>query len=109
MKLSLGRTLVVATAAAVLATFSGAAQTANGVQTAQSGAPQAQSQTQSPGTPGGKIIFSRSSDENGQSVTQVGPAAAMPSIQMATAPSADDSERQAVTFTDFDLDVRLHT
>lgn len=106
MKLSLARTLAGATAAAVmvgfLATFSGTAQAGTG---AQNNPPQ----PQSPSSSSGKVIFSRSSDENGQTVTQVGPGAANPNIQMATEPSADDNDRRAVTFTDFDLDVRLHT
>jgi hypothetical protein len=63
--------------------------------------------------PGGKVIFSRSTDENGQTTTQTspqaGPAAAPPAVQMASAPTAEDAERQAVTFTDFDLDVRLRS
>jgi hypothetical protein len=104
MKLSLARTLAVAMVAAILGVLSCAVQT--GAQPAQNGTPQ--SQQQSP-NPSGKVIFSRSSDENGQTVTHVGPAAAMPTVQMATEPSADDAERQAVTFTNLDLDVRLHT
>jgi hypothetical protein len=60
----------------------------------------------------GRIIFSRSTDENGQTMTQA-PAAAG---EMAPPPVAKgepvstqlDAERQAVVFTAFDLDVRLH-
>jgi hypothetical protein len=59
--------------------------------------------------PKGKVIFSRSTDENGQTTTQAAQAAAHPSIQMASEPSAEDAERQAVTFTNFDMDVRLHS
>ena len=102
MKLSLARTLAVATAAAVLATFSGTAQTGTGAQNTPP-------QPQGPSSSSGKVIFSRSSEENGQTVTQVGPGAANPNILMATEPSADDNDRRAVTFTDLDLDVRLHT
>ena len=58
--------------------------------------------------PSGQVIYSRSTDENGQTTTQTGHAA-QPAIQMASAPSAEDAERQAVTFTDFDMDVRLRT
>ena len=58
---------------------------------------------QPPAQPGGKVIFSRSTDENGQTSTQPGPA--QPKI--ADAPSAEDAERQAVTFTDFDMDVHV--
>jgi hypothetical protein len=52
------------------------------------------------------VIFSRSMDENGETTTQAGPAK---QPTMAQAPTAADAEREAVTFTDFDLDVRLRT
>ena len=55
-------------------------------------------------TPPGKVIFSRSIDENGNTTTQVGPGSAP---QLVSAPVADDSERKAVTFTAFDMDVHL--
>jgi hypothetical protein len=57
----------------------------------------------------GQVIFSRSTDGNGQTTDQAGPAASRPFGQMAAAPTAGDAERQAVTFTAFDMDVRLHT
>jgi hypothetical protein len=63
-------------------------------------APQPPSQPQS----NGKVIFSRSIDENGQTVTQ-----AAPETKLAKAPIATDDEREAVTFTAYDLDVRLRT
>jgi hypothetical protein len=62
-----------------------------------------------PSQPAGKVVLSRSTDENGQITTQASPAAALPPVQMAPAPTAEDAERQAVTFTDFDMDVRLHS
>jgi len=62
-----------------------------------------------PQPPAGQVVYSRSLDENGQTQTRVGPSAAKPSIQMATAPTAEDTDRQAVTFTDFDMDVRLRS
>jgi hypothetical protein len=58
---------------------------------------------QPPTQPGGKVIFSRSTDENGQTTTQATPAPP----KMASAPTAEDAERQSVTFTAFDMDVRL--
>jgi len=67
-----------------------------------------QSAAQSP-APSGKVIFSRSTDENGQTTTQVGPAAQQPAIEMAKEPTAEDSDREAVTFTSLDLGVHLHT
>jgi hypothetical protein len=59
--------------------------------------------------PVGQVIFSRSTDENGQTTTHTGAAEAPPSIQMVTAPAAEDAERQAVTCTALDLDVRLRS
>lgn len=59
--------------------------------------------------PKGQVIFSRSIDENGQITSQASPAAARPEIKTVSAPSAEDADRQAVTFTDLDLDVHLRT
>jgi len=59
--------------------------------------------------PSGQVIFSRSVDENGEVHSQSGPAAQQPAIAMASAPTAEDAERKAITFTDFDMDVRLRT
>ncbi len=102
---SFARTMASATVAAVLATFSCAAQTTpNAPPAPASAAPQ---QPQS-ARPGGQVIFSRSTDENGQKTTQAGPAAAQPPIQMAGEPSAQDADRRAITFTGLDLDVHLH-
>jgi hypothetical protein len=61
---------------------------------------------QPPAQPNGKVILSRSIDENGQSTTQPGPALPAPP-KMVNAPTAEDAERQSVTFTDFDMDVHL--
>ena len=60
----------------------------------------------SPTEPHGQVIYSRSTDENGQTTTTTGPAAqARP--QTSTEPVATDEERQALTITSFDLDVHL--
>ena len=50
----------------------------------------------------GKVIFSRSTDENGQTTqaSQLAP-------KISDSPSAEDNERQAITFTAYDLDVHL--
>ena len=103
MTFSFARMLATATVAAVLAVIPGAAQSG--------GAPldqhkPAQSEPQAT-QPSGTVIFSRSTDANGQAVPQAGPAAPQPAIQMASAPSVADSVRQAITFTALDLDVRL--
>jgi hypothetical protein len=57
-----------------------------------------------PSTTNSQVIFSRSMDENGATTTQAGPGN---TPQMVSAPIAEDAERQAVTFTAFDLDVHL--
>jgi hypothetical protein len=57
--------------------------------------------------PGGKVILSRSTDENGNTTTQAAPSSPPPAVKLSDAPTAEDGERQAVTFTDFDLDVHL--
>jgi hypothetical protein len=59
--------------------------------------------------PGGQVIYSRSMDENGQTTTQAAPPATKTGAQTAAQPTAADAERQAVTFTDFNMDVRLYT
>jgi hypothetical protein len=58
-----------------------------------------------PAQPNGKVIFSRSTDDSGQ--TSSGPAP--PAPQLVNAPIATDEERKAVTFVAFDMDVHLHT
>jgi hypothetical protein len=56
--------------------------------------------------PHGQVIFSRSADDNGQTTT-TGPAAPKAAGQPVSAPVATDAEREALTFTAFDLDVHL--
>ena len=57
-----------------------------------------------PSSPNSQVIFSRSEDENGTTTTQAGPGTSPASV---SSPIADDAERQAVTFTSFDMDVHL--
>jgi hypothetical protein len=97
MKFVLGRIVTVAMAISGMATYPIAAQTAPA-------APPEPTQQVQPHN--GQVIFSRSTDENGETTTQSGPAAAPAAIQTA-APSATDADRQAVTFTAFDLDAHL--
>ena len=68
-----------------------------------------------------KVILQRSIDENGQTVDGPAPAAEVPGAnpqkapqsamprppKAAAQPTAEDAERSALTYTDFDLDVRL--
>jgi hypothetical protein len=57
--------------------------------------------------PHGQVIFSRSVDDNGQTTTTAGPAAPKTAGQPVTSPVATDDEREALTFTAFDIDVHL--
>ncbi len=65
-----------------------------------------QTGTAAPPHSNSQVIFSRSTDENGRTTTTVGPAA-QAAAPAAGAPIATDAEREAVTFTDFDLDAHL--
>jgi len=73
-------------------------------QTALSAPPAPQSQPQK-----SQVIISRSTDDSGQTTTHSTLDLTKPAIQTAESPLASDAERQAVTFTAFDLDVRLRT
>jgi hypothetical protein len=97
---------MVAMAALGMAVLPSTAQTTTFTPPAQepTAPPAAQNQQSS-----GKVILSRSIDENGQTTTQAGPVATPPAIKIASEPSAEDAEREAITFTDFDMDVRLRT
>jgi len=103
MKFSFARTVLVLVSVAAVASIPSSAQGHD--------LPPPPPQTASPIKPqpaqqsGGKVIFSRSSDESGQTTTQA--PAGVP--KLAAAPIATDTERQAVTFIAFDMDVHLHT
>ncbi|HXR38990.1 MAG TPA: hypothetical protein VN776_07855 [Terracidiphilus sp.] len=108
MKLSLAGSLVVLAAGMTAVALSAQITTYTPPDQEPVSAPAATpAQADQPKPPGGKVILSRSTDENRQTTTQAGPAAAPPPIKMADAPTAEDAERQSVTFTDFDMDVRL--
>jgi hypothetical protein len=62
--------------------------------------------TQNPPPPKGKVVFSRDTDENGNTTTSA-VSEAHPAAQLAGAATAQDAEREAVTFTGFDMDVHL--
>lgn len=55
----------------------------------------------------GKVVFSRSTDLNGQTKSVVGPAAGESAEPAATAPIATDAEREAVRLTAYEMDVHL--
>ncbi len=59
--------------------------------------------------PGGKVIFSRSTNADGQTVNGGVAAVAPPAVQMATAPSVSNNEREGVSFSGYDMDVRLQS
>lgn len=59
--------------------------------------------------PGGTVIFSRSIDANGNTVTESAPAPVPATAEANPNAVATDPERKAVTMTGFDMDVHLHT
>ena len=59
--------------------------------------------------PSGRVVFSRSTDENGDNTTQTGPAAPPVAPQIVNAPIATDAERDALTYSALDMDVHLRT
>jgi len=70
--------------------------------------PPAQQPAAQPGqTHKGKVIFSRSTDDSGQTTTKSSQDLDQPAVQTVADSSADNQERQAVSFTSFDLDVHL--
>ncbi|HEX4284100.1 MAG TPA: hypothetical protein VHZ28_03345 [Terracidiphilus sp.] len=96
--------LLQALAVAALATVSyGIAQTPPQNSTPQAPAAQPSAPSPSePSSPKGKVIFSRSADENGSTTTQG-------SAAPASEPTATDAERLAVSFTALDLDVHVQS
>jgi hypothetical protein len=93
MRLSLARAALIAVAGPCLAALCCAAQTTPSTAPDQ--------------PPQGKVIFSRSTDENGQTTSQSTPATVQPPVAEGELAPPQVAERQAVTFTAFDLDVHL--
>ena len=104
MTFSIPRMLAATTIAGLLAVLSCSAQTTPSTPPASPKPNPSQ-----PAKPAGQVIFSRSIDENGNTTTETAPAVGRPTAQMASAPLVEDADRRAITFTDLDLDVRLHT
>ena len=98
MKIFCAGILAITWAAACIPALSSAAQTSAGQTPA----------AQQNGNSNGQVIFSRSTDQNGETKTVTAPVIIQSSPQAAEAPVTEDAERQAVTYTDFDMDVRLH-
>ena len=97
-----------AIAALLSAAASAPAQTSSGTPPVSS---QTIQQTQQNQDKKSKVILQRSIDENGQTVDGVAPnpskATAQPPAKVSTQPTAEDNERNALTYTDFDFDVRI--
>ena len=100
MKLFFALGLATALAAASLAGIPAAAQTTTAPFPIQQQTPPA------PTPAKGKVIFSRSTDENGNT-TSYRPARVVGQSQPGPPLTAADAERQAVTYSAFDLDVHL--
>jgi hypothetical protein len=101
-----GKTAMIAIAA-LLAVFPGSAQSTTS--TTQSTAPSTQEQpAQQSAEPHGKVLFQRSLDANGNTVSTTGPAA-KPEAAVSGRSTATDVERQSVAITNLDLDVRLNS
>ncbi len=108
MKLFLARALAISSLVAFLVAIPGKSQTPSTPSLADQSGP-AQSSPQ-PAKPSGKVLFQRSLDANGDTVSTTGPAAkaaaAAPSV---SASPLDDANRKSVSVTGLDLDVRLNT
>lgn len=97
MKVTFAGLAIIAAGLAVLPCGAQSNDTAQGAQQAVPAAPPMP----------GKVVFSRSTDLNGETKTVAGPAAADSAGQPAAAPVATDAERQAIRFTAYDMDVHL--
>ena len=100
------RSMIIVSAACLtlgLALLSAAAQTAT-----PPPQPAPDSSTQS-AQPKGKVLFSRSIDESGEIKSESPAAAPTAAAQKAQSAPPQDADRQAVTFTAFDMDVRLRS
>ena len=114
MKLFPAWSLAIVSIAALLAALPNQAQSqaqapANPNPAGQSGSQSGQDQSSpEPAAPPGKVIFQRSLDADGNTVSTTG-AAAKPAPRATDGPSIEDASRQAITITGLDLDVRLNS
>lgn len=106
MKLSFAGMLATFLLAAFLAVFPGFAQTAT--KPAPSEIPGQDQPPPQPAQHPGKVLFERSLDGNGDTVSTTG-AAAKPQTETGESPKIEDALRQSITISDLDLDVRLET
>jgi hypothetical protein len=117
MKFHLRRWLVIAWIAAVMAVIAGRAQNPTDTNPtkaqskerqaapAQQPAPEQSDAPSETSKPAGKVLFQRSLDGGGNTVSATG---AKTSAQIVKAPVVDDAERSAVAVSGLDLDVRLN-
>jgi hypothetical protein len=106
MKLFLAGTLATFSLAAFLAAFPAIAQTAT-----KPAPSETSGQDQPPPQPAehpGKVLFERSLDGSGNTVSTTG-SAAKPQPQTGESPKVEDAVRQSIAISDLDLDVRLQT
>jgi hypothetical protein len=114
MKLFPARALAIASIAALLVAIPANAQSQTQTPAKPPASPNPPStpiQDQSapqPGEPKGKVIFQRSLDGSGNTVSTTG-AAAKPAAQTSDSSLFEDADRQAVAITALDLDVHLDT
>jgi hypothetical protein len=107
MKLFSGRMLAIAPISALMAILPCIAQNPKSPDTANGPATGTPAPEQQP-TPAGKIIFQRSLDANGNTVSTTGPAANS-GAHAVDAPVVEDADRAAIAITALDLDVHLNT
>ncbi len=108
MKLFPARALAIASIAALLAATPSQAQRSQAQPPANPTPPTQDQTAPPPAQPKGKVIFQRSLDANGSTVSTTG-AAAKPAASTSDASSMEDADRQAVAITGLDLDVHLDT
>ena len=106
MKLFLARALAIAALAALTAALPDQAQAPVNPSPASPSGPDQSTPPPQPAKPAGKVLFQRSLDPNGDTVSSTGPAAKPAAAEVN---SVDDTERKSVCLTALDLDVRLNT
>src|SRR5579872_4582250 len=104
MKLLFGRRLAIASISVLMAVLPCIAQNSTNPGTGDGPANETSLPAQQP-KPAGKVIFQRSVDASGNTVSTTGPAAKA-SAHAVEAPVVEDACRAAVTVTALDLDVR---
>jgi len=103
------RVLATAVLGTASASLSGTAQNPASAPASSSAAPAAPApQPPEPSSPSGKVIFSRSTDESGNTTTTAG-LAAQTAPKVTAEPTAVDADRLSVAFTALDLEVHLQT